>query len=51
MKERKEKESKIKNIEGKIQGLRSEIEKNKDTLAIYEDHKKFLVTISNPGWV
>lgn len=51
MKERKDKEAKIKKIEGKIQGLKSDIEKNKDSLALYEDHKKFLVTISPVGWV
>jgi len=51
MKERRDKESKIKKIDSKIQNLKSEIEKNKDILAGLEEHKKFLITISPPQWV
>lgn len=38
MKERKDKESKIKNIDGKIQNLKSEIDKNKDILSALDDN-------------
>mmetsp|Transcript_10893 Transcript_10893/g.8096 ORF Transcript_10893/g.8096 Transcript_10893/m.8096 type:complete len:159 (+) Transcript_10893:397-873(+) len=51
MKERRDKESKIKAIDSKIQNLKSEIDKNKDILAGLEEHKKFLITISPPQWV
>ena len=51
MKDRKEKEGKIKNIDNKIQYLKSEIDKNRDVLSALEDHKKFLITISPPSWV
>ena len=51
MKDRKEKEGKIKNIDNKIQYLKSEIDKNRDVLSALDDHKKFLITISPPTWV
>jgi len=51
MKERRDKESKIKNIDIKIQNLKSEIDKNRDILSALEDHKKFLITISPVQWV
>ena len=51
MKDRRDKEGKIKKIDSKIQNLKSEIEKNKDILAGLEEHKKFLITISPPQWV
>lgn len=51
MKDRKEKETKIKSIDNKIQYLKSEIDKNRDVLSALEDHKKFLITISPPSWV
>ena len=50
-KDRKNKEVKIKNIDQKIQSLKSEIDKNKDILTALEAHKEFLVKISPEQWV
>ncbi len=51
MQNRKKKETKIKNIDGKIQNLRSEIDKNKDVLTALVDHKTFLIALSPHQWV
>ena len=51
--EKKQIEQQIKTLDGKIQNVKSDIDKNNDQLLEYEEHKKFLLSIfkkDNPKW-
>ena len=53
MAERKVAENSIKKLEGKIQQVKSDIDKNIDLLTGYEDYKTFLFSIfekESPVW-
>lgn len=53
MAERKVAENSIKKYEGKIQQVKSDIDKNIDLLTGYEEHKSFLFSIfekESPQW-
>ena len=49
--ERKKKETKLKNIETEIANKKSDIEKNRDILTSLQNHKDFLLDLSNREWL